>query len=320
MPEFPDLEAYRRALLARTRGTRLVTFRLGAPHLLATVEPAPEALIGRWVKGVRRIGKQLVVAFEGDFFFAVHLMIAGRFSWVDAQRAKKAARVSPRGTLAEWRFGPADPGGAEGGALRLRERSRKKRARIRLGRGAAALAALDRGGLEIPGSSLEAFAARLDGSGKTLKRALTEPARFAGIGNAYSDEILHRARLSPMRPCRNLDRAEVARLHEAAVTVLTGWAERLAEECGDRFPTRVTAFREGMAVHGRFGRPCPECGTAVARVRRAENEFNYCPRCQTGGRLLRDRGISRLLRKSWPRTVAAAEARRKRLADVGRGG
>ncbi len=316
MPEFPDLEAYRRAIRGRILNTRLAGFRLGAPHLLRSVAPTPEELVGRRVTGVRRIGKQIVVEFEEGFFFAVHLMIAGRLSWVDAGRARKPVRVSPRGTLAEWRFAPTDSDGPRGGALRLRERSRKKRATIRLGQGAAALAALDRGGLEIPGSTPEAFAARLTDARRTLKRALTEPARFAGIGNAYSDEILHRARLSPMKPCRNLGSAEIARLHEATVAVLTGWAVRLAAECGNAFPTRVTAFRKGMAVHGRFGKPCPDCGTSVARVRRAENEFNYCPRCQTGGRLLRDRGLSRLLKKSWPRTVAAAEARRARLRPV----
>ncbi len=316
MPEFPDLELYRAAIRARIVGNRLLSFRIGAPHLLRSVSPAPEELVGRRVHGVRRIGKQLVVEFEDGFFCAVHLMVAGRLAWVNAGKLAPSARLSPRGILAEWRFGPAAADGPEGGALRLRERSRKKRAAIRFGRGAAALTALDRGGLEIPGSTPEAFAERLAGSRRTLKRALTEPARFAGIGNAWSDEILHRARLSPMKPCGNLTPAETARLHAASVSVLTGWAERLAAESGDRFPTRVTAFREGMAVHGRFGKPCPECGTAVARVRRAENEFNYCPKCQTGGRLLRDRGISRLLRKSWPRTVAAAKARRRRLRPV----
>ncbi len=316
MPELPDLEVYREAIRRRILGTRLTRFRVASPHLLASVAPPPEDLVGLVATDVRRIGKQLALEFEGEHFFAIHLAIAGRFSWTPAGSRRDEPRLSPRGILAEWRFGPADRDGPEGGALRLRERSRKKRASIRLGRGKAALEELDRGGLEVPGSTLAAFSARLAGSTRTLKRALTEPARFAGIGNAWSDEILHAARLSPMKPCRNLSPEETARLHEATVSVLTEWTSRLAEECGDGFPTRVTAFREGMAVHGRFGQPCPDCGTRVQRVRRAENEFNYCPKCQTGGRLLRDRGMSVLLKKSWPRTVAAAERRRDRLRPV----
>ena len=316
VPELPDLETYRTAIAARIEGAPLISFRLGAPHLLASIAPAPEELVGLHAIGVRRIGKQLVLEFEGGSFFAVHLAIAGRLSWTPAGRKAKAPRPSPRGILADWRFGPGAPAAPAGGSLRLRERSPKKRASIRLGRGEAALAALDRGGLEVPGSTLEEFAARLAGETKTLKRALTEPARFAGIGNAWSDEILHRARLSPMKPCRNLSPAETARLHRAAALTLTEWTARLTGECGDGFPTRVTAFREGMAVHGRFRKPCPDCGTTVQRVRRAENEWNYCPECQTGGRLLRDRGLSLLLKKTWPRTVKAQAARRARLRPI----
>ena len=310
MPEYPDVELYRFAVAARIVGARLTGFRIAAPHLLASVETPPDALVGRVATGTRRIGKQLVMEFEEELFCAVHLAVAGRFHWTAGSGSGKPVRLSPRGNLAVWSF-EADAG--SGGRLRLVERSPRKRASIRVGQGDAALRALDRGGLEIPGSTREEFAARLSGLTNTIKRALTEPARFAGIGNAYSDEILHRARLSPSKRAGSLTTEEVGRLHAAAESVLTGWAARLREDCGSAFPTGVTAFREGMAVHGRFGKPCPECGSPVQRVRRAENEFNYCAACQTGGRLLADRAMSRLLRKKWPRTLKAAEERRRRL-------
>ena len=308
MPEYPDVELYRSAIAARIAGTRLSAFGIAAPHLLASVEPPPEALIGRAAAGARRIGKQVVMEFEEDFFCAVHLAVAGRFLWTAAAPGTKPARLSPRGNLAVWRF--------ESGSLRLVERSPKKRASIRIGRGAEGLRSLDPGGLEVPGSTPEAFAARLADSTRTLKRALTEPARFAGIGNACSDEILHRARLSPLKRAGKLSGAEARRLHAAAVAVLTEWAAELAGVCGDGFPSRVTAFREGMAVHGRFGKPCPDCGSPVQRLVRAENECNYCAACQTGGRLLADRAMSRLLRNRWPRTLEAAEERRRRLSEM----
>lgn len=310
MPEYPDVELYRVAVAARIVGGRLTAFRIASPHLLASVEPPPDALIGRVATGVRRIGKQLVMEFEGELFCAVHLAVAGRFHWTGPSGAEKSVRLSPRGNLAMWSF---ESGPAGGGHLRLVERSPKKRASIRVGRGDTQLRALDRGGLEIPGSTREEFAARLGGLTNTIKRALTEPARFAGVGNAYSDEILHRARLSPSKRAGSLSADEVDRLHSAAEAVLTEWAAKLQAECGNAFPTGVTAFREGMAVHGRFGKPCPDCGSPVQRVRRAENEFNYCANCQTGGRLLADRAMSRLLRKKWPRTLKAAEERRRRL-------
>ena len=304
MPEYPDVELYRSAIGARIVGARLAGFRIASPHLLASVETPPDALIGRLATGVRRIGKQLVMEFEEDLFCAVHLAVAGRFHWTGATGGAKPVRLSPRGNLAVWSY---EAGPAGGGHLRLVERSPKKRASIRVGQGAEQLRALDRGGLEIPGSNREEFAARLAGLTNTIKRALTEPARFAGVGNAYSDEILHRARLSPSKRAGTLSPEEVGRLHAAAEAVLTEWAVRLQAESGSAFPTGVTAFREGMAVHGRYGRPCPECGSPVQRVRRAENEFNYCATCQTGGRLLADRAMSRLLRKKWPRTLRAAE-------------
>ena len=308
MPEFPDVELYRHAIASRVTGVRLSAFRIAAPHLLASVETPPEALAGRCATGVRRIGKQVVLEFEDRYFCAVHLAVAGRFHWT--ADSGKPVRLSPRGNLALWTFAAGD----RSGHLRLVERSRKKRASIRVGMGEAQLRALDRGGLEIPGSTREEFAARLAGRTNTIKRALTEPARFAGIGNAYSDEILHRARLSPSKRAGSLTPEEVSRLHAAAESVLTEWATRLREECGDAFPAGVTAFREEMAVHGKFGQPCPVCGSPVQRVRRAENEFNYCATCQTGGRLLADRAMSRLLRKKWPRTLEAAEERRHRLS------
>ena len=310
MPEYPDVELYRYAVAARIVGARLSGFRIASPHLLASVEPATEALIGRFATGVQRIGKQLVMEFEEDLFCAVHLAVAGRFHWTASSGSGKPVRVSPRGNLAVWSF-ESGPGG--GGHLRLIERSPKKRASIRIGRGEEQLRALDRGGLEIPGSTHQEFAARLAGLTNTIKRALTEPARFAGVGNAYSDEILWRARLSPTKRAGSLTTDEIERLHSAAETALTEWAARLKAECGNAFPTGVTAFREGMAVHGRFGQPCPECGSPVQRVRRAENEFNYCATCQTGGKLLADRAMSRLLRKKWPRTLKAAEERQRRL-------
>ena len=314
MPEYPDVELYRFAVAARIVGARLSGFRIASPHLLASVEPPPEALIGRLATGVRRIGKQLVMEFEEDLFCAVHLAVAGRFHWTEGSGTGKPVRLSPRGNLAIWTFEwTFESGPAEGGHLRLVERSPKKRASIRVGRGAEQLRALDRGGLEVPGSTRAAFAARLAGLTRTVKRALTEPARFAGIGNAYSDEILHRARLSPTKRAGSLSDEELGRLHGAAESVLTEWAAKLQDEGGRAFPTGVTAFREGMAVHGRFGQPCPECGSPVQRVRRAENEFNYCATCQTGGKLLADRAMSRLLRKKWPRTLKAAEERRRRL-------
>jgi formamidopyrimidine-DNA glycosylase len=310
VPEFPDVELYRSAIASRIIGARLSAFQIAAPHLLASVETPPEALIGRPATGVRRIGKQVVMKFDEQHFCAVHLAVAGRFHWTAGAGSGKPVRLSPRGNLAVWTF---ESGPAGGGHLRLVERSPKKRASIRVGRGEAAFRKLDRGGLEVPGSTPAAFRARLDGVTNTIKRALTEPARFAGIGNAYSDEILHRAGLAPSKRAGSLTAEEVGRLHTAAESVLTEWAARLQEECGSSFPTGVTAFREGMAVHGRFGQPCPVCGSPVQRVRRAENEFNYCATCQTGGRLLADRAMSRLLRKKWPRTLKAAEARRQRL-------
>ncbi len=242
------------------------------------------------------MGKRLVFTLAGGLFLALHLMIAGRLHW------EAPGATLPRGrALAAFDF--------HNGTLVLTEAGKKRRASLHVLEGAEALQALDAGGLEVPGSRVSDFAAALSRENHTLKRALTDPAILSGIGNAYSDEILHRARLSPLTQTRNLAPEEMARLHEAALSVLEEWIERLSEKAGDGFPARVTAFRAGMAVHGRYGRPCPVCGTAIQRIRYAENEADYCPRCQTGGRLLADRALSRLLKADWPQTIEEWELR-----------
>ena len=312
VPEYPDVELYCSAVEARIVGARLSAFRIASPHLLASVEPSPDALIGRLATGVHRIGKQLVMEFEENLFCAVHLAVAGRFHWTANPSAGKPARLSPRGNLAVWTF---ESGPGEGGHLRLVERSPKKRASIRVGQGPEQLW----GGSTVAGSRSPVPAARRSLPGSPVRRSPSSapspsPPGFAGVGNAYSDEILWHARLSPTKRAGSLTTDQIERLHSAAEAILTEWATRPKEECGSAFPTGVTAFREGMAVHGRFGQPCPVCGSPVQRVRRAENEFNYCATCQTGGKLLADRAMSRLLRKKWPRTLKAAEERRRRLA------
>jgi formamidopyrimidine-DNA glycosylase len=294
MPELPDVVVYIERLEPRVVGRVLQRIRLGSPFVLRSVEPEPGALAGRTVRGLRRLGKRIVFALEGDYFIVVHLMIAGRFRW-----RPPAARLPGRLGLATLDF-PT-------GTLVLTEAGTKKRASIHLVRGAEALRAHDPGGLEVLETDLERFHAVLVSERHTLKRALTDPRLFSGIGNAYSDEILHRARLSPVRLTTQLDAEEVARLHAAVRTTLEDWTARLRHEVGDGFPEHVTAFREGMAVHGRHRQPCPDCGTPVQRISYAENETNYCPRCQTGGTLLADRSLSRLLKEDWPRTVDELE-------------
>ncbi len=254
------------------------------------MDPIPEEFEGRKVVGLERLGKRIVLGFEGELFAALHLMIAGRLRWRPA-----GAAIPGRLGLAAADF--------DAGTLVITEAGSKRRASLCLVRGRDALAALDRGGIEPLTAGLEAFAAVLARENHTLKRALTDPRLFAGIGNAYSDEILHRARLSPLQLTRNLSAPEVARLHAATEAVLRGWRDRLIAETGDGWPEKVTAFRDGMAVHGRFRQPCPDCGAPVQRIVRAGNECNYCPRCQTGGRLLADRALSRLLGKDWPRSL-----------------
>jgi formamidopyrimidine-DNA glycosylase len=294
VPELPDVALYVEAIAARTVGGVLERVRLGSPFLLRSADPPIAEAEGRRVAGVRRLGKRVVLALEGDLFLAVHLMIAGRLHW-----RERGAKLPGRIGLAALDFSD--------GALVLTEAGSKRRAALHLVRGELALRALDRGGVEPLEADLEAFRAALLRGNHTLKRALTDPGNLAGIGNAYSDEILHRARLSPVVLASRLDDEEVARLHAATRAVLSEWTERLRGEAAGGFPEKVTAFREGMAVHGRFRRPCPDCGTPVQRIVRADAEVNYCPRCQTGGRVLSDRSLARLLRSDWPRTIEELE-------------
>jgi formamidopyrimidine-DNA glycosylase len=296
VPELPDLVAYLVALEPRVLGRRLERMRLASPFVLRSTDPPVAEVEGRTVVGLRRIGKRLVLALEGELFVVLHLMIAGRLHW-RSREARPPARVG----LAALDF--------PGGTLVLTEAGTARRASIHLVRGAAALASHDPGGLEVLEADLDAFRAVLTRERHTIKRALTDPRLLSGIGNAYADEILHRARLSPVRMTDRLGAGEVARLFEAARAVLREWAERLGAEARAAFPEKVTAFRPGMAVHGRFGQPCPACGAPVQRIVHAENETNYCAVCQAGGRLLADRALSRLLRADWPRTLAELEER-----------
>ena len=304
MPELPDIELYLSALTPRVLHQPLERMRLGNPFIVRTIEPPVSALEGRTVVGLRRLGKRIVFALEPDLFVVVHLMIAGRLRWRD-----RGATIPGKVGLAAFDF-PT-------GTAILTEQGAKRQASVHIVAGANALAALDPGGLEVLESSLPDFAQRLTEENHTLKRALTDPHIFSGIGNAYSDEILHAARMSPMTLTSTLGDADVTRLHEATVGTLEHWIHRLRDETGDSFPEKVTAFREGMAVHGRYGKPCPRCGAPVQRIVYARNEANYCATCQTGGRLLSDRALSRLLKQDWPRTVEDMERRkeRQRIAD-----
>ena len=302
MPELPDVEDYRAALSTRVVGATLLGTRITGVALLKTFDPPLDALHGRVCTDVRRLGKRLVFAFrdvDGEPLFAVlHLMVAGRLAW-----AAYAASVPRKVGLAAFDWSLPDDPDAVGGTLLLREAGTKKRASLHVVRGEDALAAHDPGGIEPLEAGLDAFASELRRERRTLKRVLTDPRRFSGIGNAFSDEILHAAGLSPVRRTDQLSDAEVVRLHAATQQVLTEWLTRLRHATGDGFPEKVTAFRDGFAVHGRYGEPCPTCGTQVQRIRNAENETDYCPRCQTGGKVLADRSLSRLLKDDWPRTV-----------------
>ena len=304
MPELPDVVLYIEALEPRLRGARLERVRLLSPFVLRSVDPPLAAAAGRAVSGLRRLGKRIVIGLDGDLFLLLHLMIAGRLHWRPA-----GARPPGKIGLAALDFST--------GTLVLTEAGTKRRAAIHLVRGEEGVRAHDPGGLEVLGADLAAFRAALVAENHTLKRSLTDPRLFSGIGNAYSDEILHRARLSPVKLSRQLTDAESARLFEATRATLLDWCERLRREAGAKFPEGVTAFREGMAVHGRYGKPCPACGAPVQRIVHAENETNYCARCQTGGRLLADRALSRLLREDWPQTLEELEERK---ATGGAGG
>jgi len=286
MPELPDVAVYIDRLAARVVGRRLEAVRLLSPFLLRTAVPPIGEAIGRAVQGVERVGKRIVLALDGELFIVVHLMIAGRLQWL------APGKSTARNALAFLAF--------DNGTLVLTEAGSKRRASIHVVQGRVALQALDAGGIDVLGASREAFAERLVSENHTLKRALTDPRLFSGIGNAYSDEILHRARLSPVTLTRSLDAAAIDRLFEAVRATLAEWIERLGREAGE-WPSKVTAFHPAMAVHGRFGQPCPDCGAPVQRIVHADNETNYCARCQTGGRLLADRALSRLLKASWPK-------------------
>ena len=296
MPELPDVVIYLEALERRILGYRLDRVRLASPFVLRSVDPPVAAVDGRRVVGVRRLGKRLVLELEGGFSLVMHLMIAGRLRW----RGPGATLPKRRG-LAAFDF--------EHGTVLLTEEGTQRRAGLWIVRGAAGLTALDPGGLEVLDSDLQTFRQVLARENHTLKRALTDPHLLSGIGNAYSDEILHAAKLSPLQLTHNLSSEEWRSLHDATVRTLRLWIERLRVDVGDGFPEKVTAFREGMAVHGRYRQPCPVCGTAIHRIRYAENEVNYCPRCQTGGRVLADRALSRLLKEDWPRSLDAWGAR-----------
>jgi formamidopyrimidine-DNA glycosylase len=299
MPELPDITVYVEALERRLVGAALDGYAILNPFVLRTVDPPLDALVGTAVRGVARLGKRIVLRFDGERFLVLHLMIAGRLRWLPAGATGSAAKLPPRLALARFLF-PA-------GTLVLTEAGTTRRASLHVVHGAEALRAFERGGLEVLEASTEAFAERLRSERHTLKRALTDPRLFSGIGNAYSDEILHRARLSPLRLTDRLGDDDVARLVDATRATLGEWTTRLRAEAGDGFPAHVTAFRDGMAVHGRFGLPCPACATPVQRIRYRDNETNYCARCQTEGRLLADRALSRLLKQDWPRTVEELE-------------
>ncbi len=291
MPEYPDLEVYLDCLKPRIVGKPLQRVRLGSPFVLRTVEPPLTALTGRTVEGLRRIGKRLVFALTGDFFIVIHLMIAGRLQWKEAAAAKLPGKAG----LATFDF--------ENGTLVFTEVSTKKRASIHLAQGEPALKTFDRGGLEVMTAHLDEFAQRLRVENHTLKRSLADPRLFSAIGNAYSDEILHRARLSPVKQTKTLTGEEIGRLFEATRDTLLVWTKRLRDEVGDGWPEKVTAFRPEMAVHGKYRQPCPVCRSLVQHIVHAENETNYCPRCQTSGKLLADRSLSRLLKDDWPKTL-----------------
>ena len=297
MPELPDVELYLWALRPRIVGRVIERVRVSSPFFVRTYDPAIAALVGRTVSALSRIGKRLVWALDDDLFVVVHLMIAGRLRW-----REPGAVIPAKLGLAAFDFAH--------GTLIFTEAGSRKRASLHVIRGAAALAALDPGGAEVFTMSVDTFAGLLRAANHTLKRSLTDPHLFSGIGNAYSDEILHRAQLSPIRLTQAMSDDEIARLFDATRAVLQEWTDTLQRETGDTFPEKVTAFRPGMAVHGRYGKPCPRCGAPVQRIVYASNEANYCANCQTGGRLLADRALSRLLREDWPKSLDELERRR----------
>jgi formamidopyrimidine-DNA glycosylase len=290
MPELPDIVSYIEALERHVVGHALRAIRLTSPFLVRSVNPPLDAVVERAPIGIERIGKRLVVVFDDDLFLVIHLMIAGRLRW-----RPPGGKAPGRAALATFEF--------DHGWLIMTEAGTKRRASLTLVRGREALRAIDRGGIEVLSATRDEFAAALRRENHTLKRSLTDPRLFSGIGNAYSDEILHHAHLSPLLTTARMTDAQIDTLHASTLHVLQLWIARFRRETGDGFPETVTAFREGMAVHGRFGQPCPECGAPVQRIRYADNETNYCPRCQTDGRLLADRAMSRLLKGDWPKSI-----------------
>jgi formamidopyrimidine-DNA glycosylase len=299
VPELPDISAYISALEKRILGRRLEHVRLASSFLLRTVQPPLEEVEGHSVRELRRIGKRIAIGFENDLWLVIHLMIAGRLHW-----RPRAAKLGGRQNLAAFDFLE--------GALLLTEAGSKRRASLHVVDGEEGLRSLDPGGLEIFTSDLDSFKAALTSENRTLKRALTDPRLLSGVGNAYSDEILHAARLSPISLTRKLNPDEWERLFTATRDTLQFWIERLRAEAEQQFPKKVTAFRKGMAVHGRYGEPCPQCGEKILRIRYADNETNYCARCQTGGKVLADRSLSRLLGSDWPHTLDELEALTRR--------
>jgi formamidopyrimidine-DNA glycosylase len=299
MPELPDIVVYIEALERRILGHVLERIQIRGPFLLRTAQPPIEAIQDHTVKELRRVGKRIALNFDNELWLVFHLMIAGRLHWVEK-------RVAPDGrrTLAALDF--------DSGTLTLTEAGTKKRASLHVVDGDEELAKLDPGGLEVLHATLDEFRTALTASNHTLKRALTDPHMFSGIGNAYSDEILHAARLSPVKLTQRMKDDEIQRLYEAVRHSLQEWTQRLREQTGNKFPEKVTAFREGMAAHGRYGHPCPVCGTKIQRIRYASNETNYCPHCQTEGKLLADRALSRLLREDWPGSLEEMEERLSR--------
>lgn len=298
MPELPDITVYCEALEKRLLGTPLRAVKLKSPFLLRTVDPPVSEAVGRKVVAIKRIGKRIVLGFENDVFAVIHLMIAGRFQW----------KKKPAGPwLAAFEF--------DLGSLLLTEASKKQRASLHMTRGAASLEDFDRGGVEPLTCTRDEFAQALTCESHTIKRTLTDPTLISGVGNAYSDEILHRARMSPLLLTKKMSEEQIDRLFTATRAVLVEWIDRLRKEVGEGWPTKVTAFRDEMAVHGKFGKPCPDCGAVVQRISYADNETNYCAHCQTEGKLLADRSLSQLMRGDWPKTLAELEERKKRLTN-----
>ena len=298
MPELPDVELYLSALRPRVIGRVIERVRVASPFFVRSYDPPISAVEGHTIQSLSRVGKRLVFALDGDLFVVVHLMIAGRLRWKE-----RGAAIPAKVGLVAFDFSDA--------TLLFTEAGSRKQASLHVVRGRGAVDAMDPGGVEVETLSLDAFAAALRSGNHTLKRMLTDPHVFSGIGNAYSDEILHAAQLSPIKLTRAMSDEEMTRLYDATLRVLREWTARLREETGDAFPEKVTAFRPGMAVHGRYGKPCPRCGAPVQRIVYARNEANYCAPCQTDGRLLADRALSRLLREDWPKTLEEAERRRR---------